>query len=99
MLSLFATEIIFRMVVDSPIFDWATLRIFLGVNVISLFLAVVLSLAGRIAGNILSFIISLASSVYAIAQVGFLNYLGVYISFGTSLFSIVVGSILIIPSS
>ena len=84
MLSLFATEIIFRMVVSSPIFDWATVRIFLGVNVISLFFAVVLSLAGRIAGNILSFIISLASSIYAIIQVGFLNYLGVYISFGTS---------------
>ena len=84
MLSLFATEIIFRMVVDSPIFDWATVRIFLGINVISLFFAVVLSLAGRIAGNILSFIISLANSIYAIMQVGFLNYLGVYISFGTS---------------
>ena len=84
MLSLFSTEIIFRFVVQSPIIDWATLRIFLGINVISLALSILFSLAGRIAGNILCFIVSLASSIYAIAQVGFLNYLGVYISFGTS---------------
>ena len=84
MLSLFATEVIFRIIVKSPVFDWATLRIFLGINAISLFLSILLSLTGRIAGNILSFIISLASAIYSIAQIGFLNYLGVYISFGTS---------------
>lgn len=84
MLSLFATEVIFRFVVESPILDWATLRIFLGINVISLLLSILFSLAGRIAGNILCFIISLASSIYAIAQIGFLNYLGVYISLGSS---------------
>ena len=84
MLSLFAIEIIFRFVVDYPIIDWATLRIFLGINVISLVLSILLSFVGRIVGNIFTFIISLASAIYAIAQVGFLNYLGVFISFGTT---------------
>ncbi len=84
MLALFATEVIFRFVVDSPIIDWATLRIFLGINVISLLFSLLFSFVGRIVGNILTFIISLASSIYAIIQVGFLNYLGVFISFGTA---------------
>lgn len=84
MITLFATELIFRAVVNSPIIDWATLRIFLGINAISLLFSFIFSFMGRIVGNILTFIITLASSIYAIAQVGFLNYLGVYISFGTS---------------
>ena len=84
MITLFATELIFRAVVNSPIIDWATLRVFLGINVISLLFSFIFSFMGRIVGNILTFIITLASSIYAIAQVGFLNYLGVYISFGTS---------------
>ena len=84
MLTMFATEVIFRFVVKAPIIDWATLRIFLGINVISLIFSLILSFTGRIVGNIVSWIISLASSIYAIVQIGFLNYLGVYISFGTS---------------
>ena len=85
MLTMFATEVIFRFVVKAPIIDWATLRIFLGINVISLIFSLLLSFTGRIVGNIIAWIISLASSIYAIVQIGFLNYLGVYISFGTSL--------------
>lgn len=84
MITLFATELIFRAVVNSPIIDWATLRVFLGINVISLLFSFIFSFMGRIVGNVLTFVITLASSIYAIAQVGFLNYLGVYISFGTS---------------
>ena len=84
MLTLFSTEIIFRFVVDYTIIDWATLRIFLGINVISLVLSFLLSFTGRIFANIVNFIVSLASAVYSIVQVGFLNYLGVFISFGTT---------------
>ena len=82
MITMFATELVFRYVVKAPIIDWAVLRIFLGINVISLLFSLLLSFVGRIVGNIICFLISLASSIYAIAQVGFLNYLGVYISFG-----------------
>ena len=91
MLTLFATEVIFRgvvsfvvPVVDLPIFDWAMLRIFLGINIISLLLSVLYSFCGRIAGNILSFITALVATIYAIAQAGFVNYLGDFMSLGTS---------------
>ncbi len=84
MLALFGIELLFRFVVKSPIVDWATLRIFLGINVISLLFSFLFSFLGRVVGNILTFIVTLASAIYAIIQVGFLNYLGVYISFGTT---------------
>lgn len=91
MVTLFATEIIFRVVVsmvvpviELPLLDWAVLRIFVGINIISLILAVLFSFCGRIAGNILSFITTLVATVYAIAQAGFVNYLGDFMSLGTS---------------
>lgn len=84
MITLFATELIFRFVVKLPLVDWAVLRIFIGINIVSLICGAVFSLGGRIAGNILTFLVALASTVYSIAQAGFVNYLGVYISFGTS---------------
>ena len=83
-ISLFISEIIFKCVCGLPIFNWSTLRIFIGINLISLFLGFLYSLCGRIAGNVLTFITSLFLSIYAIAQAGFLNYVGVYMSFGTS---------------
>ncbi len=84
MVSIFAAELIFRVVVGSPLLDWAVLRIFVGINIISLLFGALYSLGGRIAGNILSFVTVLVATVYAIAQAGFENYLGVYISIGTS---------------
>lgn len=84
MLTLFSSELIFRWCVNLPLIDWAVLRIFIGVNIVSLFFGALFSLCGRIAGNILTFIVALIGSVYAIAQAGFENYLGVYMSLGTS---------------
>ena len=84
MVTLFVTEIIFRVVVGLPLVDWALLRIFIGINIVSLICGAVFSLGGRIAGNILTFLVALAATVYSIAQAGFVNYLGVYISLGTS---------------
>lgn len=84
MLTLFAEEIIFRWCVGLPILDWALLRIFLGVNIVSLICGALFSFCGRIAGNILTFIVAFVGTIYAIAQAGFENYLGVYMSFGTS---------------
>ena len=83
-ITLFASEIIFRWVLKIPVFDWALLRIFVGINIISLILSAIFSLFGRIVSNVLCFIVALASTIYGIAQVGFYNYLGVYLSFGTS---------------
>ncbi len=84
MLTMFISEIIFRVVVDIPLFDWSVLRIFVGINVISLFCSALFSFTGRVASNILTFVVALASSVYGLAQAGFVNYLGVYMSFGNS---------------
>lgn len=84
MITLFAEEVIFRYCVGSPILDWALLRIFVGVNIISLLCGALFSFCGRIAGNILTFVVAAVGTVYAIAQAGFENYLGVYMSFGTT---------------
>lgn len=84
MVTLFFSEMIFRFVVDLPLIDWAVLRIFIGINIVSLICGAVFSLGGRIAGNILTFLVALFSAIYSIVQAGFVNYLGVYISLGTS---------------
>ncbi len=91
MMTLFITEILFRIIVpivvptvEMVLFDWALLRIFIGINIISLILGALFSLCGRVAGNILCFIVSLIATIYAIAQAGFVNYLGVFMSLGTS---------------
>ena len=82
-LSLFIGEIVFRIVLKLPVLDWALLRIFVGINIISLLLSAIFSFFGRIISNVLTFIVALASAVYGIAQAGFYSYLGVYMSFGT----------------
>lgn len=82
--TLFVQEIIFKFVVGSSILEWSTLRIFIGINVISLLLSAIFSFCGRLVSNILSFIFAAICTIYAIAQAGFLNYLGVYMSFGTT---------------
>lgn len=84
MLALTFLELIFRLVMKLPILDWACLRIFLEVNIISLVLSTIFSFCGRILGDILSFVATLIFTIYAIGQAGFENYLGVYVSFGTS---------------
>ena len=83
-LTLFTSEVIFRIVTGLNIVDWALLRIFIGANIIGLIVSTIASIFGRIAGNIITFLFSLAYAIYAIGQAGFYNYLGVYMSFGTS---------------
>ena len=84
MMTIFLGEIIFRLVVGQSLFSWAVIRIFFGVNVICLFFGGLYSLFGNLVGNILSYITALFFNIYAIVQAGFLNYLGVYVSFGNT---------------
>lgn len=84
MITLFAEEIIFRWCVGFPIADWAVLRIFIGVNAISLVLSALFSFFGRILSNILTFLVAIVCTLYAVTQAGFLNYLGTFMSFGTT---------------
>ena len=81
---LFLSEIIFRLVNGLSIIDWAVLRIFLAVNIISLLLGALYSFTGRIAGNILVFITCLASQIDGVVQSGFKNYVGTYMSLGNA---------------
>lgn len=81
---LFAQELIFKWVTASPILDWSTLRIFIGLNAICLIASAIFSFTGRIVGNILSFVFASVCAIYGIVQAGFLNYLGVFMSFGTT---------------
>lgn len=82
--SLLVLEIIFRLVLNLPLLNWALLRIFITINIISLIFSVLLSFCGRIVGNIFTYLVILISTIYSLAQAGFENYLGVFMSFGTS---------------
>ena len=81
----FGVEIIFRMVSGFTIFDWATLRILLSSFILATIIEVIVSLIKKkrvrlIIIGVILFIVS----VYAWLQTGFRNFLGVYISLGTS---------------
>ena len=81
----FGVEIIFRMVSGFAIFDWATLRILLSSFILATIIEVIVSFIKkkRVRLIIISVILFIVS-VYAWLQTGFRNFLGVYISLGTS---------------
>lgn len=83
-ISLFGIEMIFKAVENTSVLDWSSLRIFMGISIISLFLSILLSFCKKWIANIFTFLIVIIATVYAIAQAGFENYLGVYISINTS---------------
>lgn len=83
-ISLFGIEMIFKAVENTSVLDWSSLRIFIGISIISLFLSILLSFCKKWIANILTFLIVIIATIYAIAQAGFENYLGVYISINTS---------------
>lgn len=83
-LTLFAVEVIFRAVLKMPLIDWSLLRIFVGINIVTMILSIIFSYCGRIGSNILTFLVCLVGSVYATLQAGFYNFLGVFVSVETS---------------
>ena len=83
-ITLFATEIIFRLVMKMAIFEWSLLRVFVAVSIISLITALLTSKLKKLPTKIIMFIICLIASFYAILQAGFENYIGVFMSLGTS---------------
>ncbi len=81
----FSIEMIFRVVEKFTIIDWATFRIFLSCFFISLLLSFFTYFfkkdqTRRRVTALLLFI----ATIYAWVQAGFNNFLGVYVSFGTS---------------
>ena len=81
---LFSVEILFRILSKMPILDWAVLRIGIGCSIIALFVSFFTLFMKNKNGNILAGIILLIATLYAILQAGFENYIGVYVSLGTS---------------
>ena len=84
MLGMFLPEIIFKLINNSNIFDISTLRIFLGINIICAITSFFLNFANHIIKKVVVSLFLLISSIYTCAQLGFFNFLGVYISFQTS---------------
>lgn len=83
-MGMFASEIIFRIINESNLFDLAVLRIFCEMSIISViatFILVNLKSGVRKMGTLLLIFVS---NIYACLQLGFNNFLGVYISFQTS---------------
>lgn len=84
LLPLFSIEIIFRIVSSMSILDWAVLRIFISSNILSLVISIITCFLSEKMSRIIEVVILLFASLYAICQAGFENFLGVYISIGTS---------------
>ena len=77
---MFSVEVIFRLISDLEIFDLNVVRIMFGDIIFSGILAFFISLPKYKVGKIIAFVVSLFVSIYSWAQLGFYNFLGVYIS-------------------
>lgn len=84
LLPMFLIEILFRILSDMAIFDWAVFRIFLSCNIISLIISILTCFLKESIGRILEILMLFIITAYTIAQAGFENFIGVYISIGTS---------------
>ncbi len=83
-LLLFILEVIFKIVNFFPIFDWSIIRIILSSFIISFLISNLLYFVPKFLHKFLNIIIIFIFSIYALAQTGFNNFIGVYMSFGTS---------------
>lgn len=77
-------EIVFRIISDIKLFDISYLRIFLGLNILSLLLSFIFSWFNKIINKILIIASTLFMSAYAFFQIGFNNFIGVYASINSS---------------
>ncbi len=82
---LFSIELLFRIIENIPILDLAILRIALSSIFLSFLLEFILSFfpSLRFRKWVQFFVLALAS-IYGLVQVGFRNFLGIFISIGTS---------------
>ncbi|MBO7079229.1 MAG: hypothetical protein J6W64_05415, partial [Bacilli bacterium] len=81
---LFLVEVIFRLVSKYSLLDLSLLRIALGIAFISIIISFITSLLNNLITRIVQFIVIFAASIYATLQMGFYNFIGVYISFQES---------------
>lgn len=84
LISIFSIEILFRVLSNMPLIDWAMVRLFLSCNILSLLVSLITLPLKEKQEKVISLFLFFIVTLYAILQAGFKNYLGVYISFGTS---------------
>ena len=77
-------EVIFHLVDGISIFNVASLRVLLGLNILALLFGYIFSFLPRILTKILNVIIVFIFTIYGIAELGFHNFLGVYASISTN---------------
>ena len=80
----FLLEITFRLICGAIVFDVSLIRIFLGLSFISLIISFILSWTNKTCSKVLIITISLIFTIYSFLQLGFNNFIGVYMSFNTS---------------
>ena len=76
-------EISFRLISGISLNNIALLRIFIGVNFVSILLSFILSWFNKLISKILILVVSFALSAYTFFQIGFNNFIGVYASVNT----------------
>ena len=76
-------EISFRLISGISLNNIALLRIFIGVNFVSILLSFILSWFNKLISKILILVISFVLSEYTFFQIGFNNFIGVYASVNT----------------
>ena len=81
---IFLGEMIFRLCAHMPIFSYPSLRILISTIFLSAFFGYILSFVSKIPARIIIGLLIFLANFYAYIQLGFNNFLGVYISFGTS---------------
>jgi len=81
---LLLTEVIFRLISGGSIFNFSFLRVFILLNIISLLVGYLTSLLKMRYTWIVNSIVVLIASFYSWLQLGFFNFLGVYISLNTT---------------
>ena len=84
LVSFLLLEILFHLIDGISIFNVASLRIFIGLNLIALFFGYFFSVLPRILVKILNLILILIATIYGIAELGFHHFLGVYASISTN---------------
>ena len=84
MVSFLIIEIIFRIIEQIPIIHYASLRIFLGLNILALFFGYLLSFLPKIIAKVGNILLVLIASIYSVLELGFHNFLGVYASISTN---------------
>ena len=83
-ISIFMIEVFFKFLCEDSVFNWSLLRIFISTSFISVLISFICSYLKNIISMVTNIIITLGITIYAFAQLGFNNYLGVYMSLNTT---------------